>query len=111
MVFLTVKGTTLTMDKPLFSPAIRSKLDQKKARYGYSYFIMMAIYSIQYKLNFIVRMDRNGVNTFVLQVCYCGAGEQDVLCINERQVIIRSKAMYEQPNVSMEGINSDLSNR
>eukprot|EP00602_Paraphysomonas_sp_CaronLab_P009978 CAMPEP_0185037942 /NCGR_PEP_ID=MMETSP1103-20130426/32999_1 /TAXON_ID=36769 /ORGANISM="Paraphysomonas bandaiensis, Strain Caron Lab Isolate" /LENGTH=1795 /DNA_ID=CAMNT_0027576163 /DNA_START=144 /DNA_END=5534 /DNA_ORIENTATION=- len=45
------------------------------------------------------------------KVCYCGSGEQDVLCINERQVIVRSKAMYEQPNVSTEGIYSDLSNR
>ena len=50
-------------------------------------------------------------NLMWVQVCYCGSGEQDVLCINERQVIVRSKAMYEQPNVSTEGIYSDLSNR
>jgi hypothetical protein len=46
-----------------------------------------------------------------VQVYYCGSGEQDVLCINERQVIIRSKAMYEPPSVASEGIYSDLNNR
>lgn len=46
-------------------------------------------------------------------VNYCGATEQDVLCINERQVMVRSKNMYEQetPNQSLEGIKADLTNR
>ena len=45
---------------------------------------------------------------------YCGAtGEQDVLCINERQVMVRSKGMYDldQPNTSLEGVQSDLLKR
>lgn len=44
---------------------------------------------------------------------YCGAGEQDVLCINERQVMVRSKSMYdhEPPNTSLEGVRSDLMKR
>lgn len=48
-----------------------------------------------------------------LQVSYCGAGEQDLLCINERQVMVRSKAMYdtEPPNTSLEGVQSDLQKR
>jgi hypothetical protein len=49
----------------------------------------------------------------VIQVNYCGAGEQDLLCINERQVMVRSKAMYdtEPPNTSLEGVQSDLLKR
>jgi hypothetical protein len=48
-----------------------------------------------------------------IQVNYCGAGEQDLLCINERQVMVRSKAMYdtEPPNTSLEGVQSDLLKR
>ncbi len=44
---------------------------------------------------------------------YCGAGEQDLLCINERQVMVRSKNMYDQepPNTSLEGVRSDLEKR
>ena len=47
------------------------------------------------------------------QVSYCGAGEQDVLCINEKQVMVRSKTMYDQqpPNTSLEGVQSDLDKR
>lgn len=47
------------------------------------------------------------------QVNYCGAGEQDLLCINERQVMVRSKTMYdtEPPNTSLEGVQSDLQKR
>jgi hypothetical protein len=46
-------------------------------------------------------------------VSYCGAGEQDLLCINERQVMVRSKGMYDQepPNTSLEGVQSDLQKR
>lgn len=48
-----------------------------------------------------------------LQVTYCGAGEQDLLCINERQVMVRSKNMYdtEPPNTSLEGVRADLDKR
>eukprot|EP01041_Mallomonas_annulata_P001688 gene1688-3265_t len=45
------------------------------------------------------------------KVHYCGQTEQDVLCINERQVMVRSKDMYEQPNSTTAGIHSDLGNR
>lgn len=53
------------------------------------------------------------VHTLHQQVTYCGAGEQDLLCINERQVMVRSKAMYdtEPPNTSLEGVRSDLQKR
>jgi hypothetical protein len=45
-------------------------------------------------------------------VHYCGRGEQDVLCINERKVMVKSKNMYCDPtNVALEGISSDLSKR
>ncbi len=39
--------------------------------------------------------------------------EQDVLCINERQVMVRSRGMYDQsaPNVSLEGVEADLAKR
>ena len=49
----------------------------------------------------------------VLQVSYCGAVEQDLLCINERQVMVRSKTMYDQepPNTSLEGVSADLQKR
>ena len=43
---------------------------------------------------------------------YCGTHEQDVLYINERQVIVRSKDMYRQTrNVAAEGIYADVANR
>jgi len=42
---------------------------------------------------------------------YCGSTDQDVLCINDRKVIIRSKTMYESPSVASEGIYSDLAKR
>lgn len=47
------------------------------------------------------------------QVSYCGVGEQDVLCINEKQVMVRSKNMYDQepPNTSLEGVRADLDKR
>lgn len=46
-------------------------------------------------------------------VSYCGSTEQDVLCINERQVMVRSKNMYNQlpPNPSLEGVQCDFSKR
>lgn len=47
------------------------------------------------------------------QVSYCGSTEQDVLCINERQVMVRSKSMYDQEpaNIYLEGIHADLNKR
>ncbi len=51
--------------------------------------------------------------TAASQVAYCGAAEQDVLCINEREVMVRSRAMYDQsaPNVALEGVEADLGKR
>lgn len=37
-------------------------------------------------------------------VAYCGAEEQDVLYINDRQVSQRSKGMYDAPNPSAAGV-------
>ncbi|KAJ1435059.1 hypothetical protein B484DRAFT_325821 [Ochromonadaceae sp. CCMP2298] len=56
--------------------------------------------------NKIVQMHKDTVH-------YCGSGEQDVLCINERQVMVRSKHMYDQqpPNAALEGVQSDLQKR
>lgn len=45
------------------------------------------------------------------KVFYCGSSDQDVLCINDRKVIVRSKGMYEDPSVSSEGICADISKR
>lgn len=39
-------------------------------------------------------------------VAYYNTNEQDVLCINERQVMVRSKTMYDKP-----GIAADLEKR
>jgi hypothetical protein len=53
------------------------------------------------------------IDIFGLKVTYCGSVEQDVLCINERQVMVRSRGMYDQsaPNVSLEGVEADLAKR
>ena len=40
-----------------------------------------------------------------------GGGECDVLCIDERKVMIRSRNMYSQPNPNAEGVSSDLEKR
>lgn len=45
------------------------------------------------------------------KVLYCGSTEQDVLCINEKQVMVRSKGMFEQPNATTAGIYTDIDNR
>lgn len=45
------------------------------------------------------------------KVFYCGTTEQDVLCINEKQVMVRSKGMFEQPNATTAGIYTDIDNR
>ena len=37
-------------------------------------------------------------------VGYCGADEQDVLCIDERQVRVRSKAMFAEPDPCAHGV-------
>jgi hypothetical protein len=44
-------------------------------------------------------------------VSFCGVGEQDVLCIDERQVKVRAMHMFSQPNPVAEGVASDLSAR
>ncbi|EQC32613.1 hypothetical protein SDRG_09926 [Saprolegnia diclina VS20] len=45
------------------------------------------------------------------KLLYCGAEEQDVLCINEGQVIVESKAMYRAPDPGAEGVVVDLLQR
>jgi hypothetical protein len=46
------------------------------------------------------------------RVTYSGTASQDVLCINERKVMVRSKTMYDKAtNPAAEGIRSDLSKR
>lgn len=45
----------------------------------------------------IVRRERPFVH-------YCGSEEQDVLCINERQVCVRSRSMYDGPDPSAVGV-------
>jgi len=46
------------------------------------------------------------------RVLYSGSVSQDVLCINERKVMVRSKDMYQQQaNTASEGIKSDLTQR
>ncbi len=37
------------------------------------------------------------MNQFKDLVVTASAGDQDVLCINERQVMVRSKTMYQEP--------------
>lgn len=55
--------------------------------------------------NKIVRNEKDSVS-------FCGLIEQDVLYINERQVMVRSKEMYNRkPSVSAEGIHADVKNR
>lgn len=52
-----------------------------------------------------VRIDKDFIN-------YCGLTEQDVLYINERQVMVRSKDMYSRkPSVAAEGVYVDVKNR
>jgi len=48
-----------------------------------------------------------------MQISHSGSSEQDVLCINERQVMVRSKNMYNElpPNPSLEGVLCDFSKR
>ncbi|OQR96676.1 hypothetical protein ACHHYP_13821 [Achlya hypogyna] len=45
------------------------------------------------------------------KLLYCGAEEQDVLCINEGQVVVESKAMYRAPDPGAEGVVVDLLQR
>lgn len=53
----------------------------------------------------IVRVEKDHIS-------YCGMMEQDVLYINERQVVIRSKDMYNsKPSVAWEGVVADLEKR
>jgi hypothetical protein len=45
-------------------------------------------------------------------VQFCGSSEQDVLYINERQVMVRSKDMYtRKPSAAAEGVYVDVKNR
>ena len=53
----------------------------------------------------VVKADRDIVS-------YSGATDQDVLCVNERKVMVRSRSMYANtPNVAADGVFSDLSQR
>ncbi|KAF0695250.1 Aste57867_13918 [Aphanomyces stellatus] len=45
------------------------------------------------------------------KVLFCGSEDQDVLCINEGQVIIESKAMHRAPDPGAEGVIVDLEKR
>lgn len=45
------------------------------------------------------------------RISYCGNTDQDVLCIDERQVIVRSKAMFDRPSPFAEGVLTDISLR
>ncbi|ETV65305.1 hypothetical protein, variant [Aphanomyces astaci] len=45
------------------------------------------------------------------KVVYCGSEDQDVLCINEGQVVIESKAMHRAPDPGAEGVVVDLDKR
>lgn len=42
------------------------------------------------------------VNQFKDLVITATAADQDVLCINERQVMVRSKTMYQEPPVQVD---------
>lgn len=53
----------------------------------------------------LVNIEKDHVN-------YSGLSEQDVLYINERQVMVRSKDMYNRkPSVGAEGVFADLQKR
>ena len=41
---------------------------------------------------------------------YCGTVEQDVLCVNERQIVVRTRSIL-QPNAASEGVHADLNKR
>ncbi|CAM9649104.1 unnamed protein product [Choristocarpus tenellus] len=44
-------------------------------------------------------------------ILYCGEEEQDVLCIDERQVRVRSRWMHAAPDPCAEGITANLADR
>jgi len=45
------------------------------------------------------------------EIFYCGKEEQDLLCINDRQVLIRSKQIFTNPDPCAEGVVPDLTKR
>lgn len=45
------------------------------------------------------------------RVGYGGGSDQDVLCIDERQVKVRSKTMYDKPQPTSEGVQTDITLR
>jgi hypothetical protein len=45
------------------------------------------------------------------RVKYCGSTEQDVLCIDERQVRVRSKSMLDSPDHFAEGMRANIKAR
>ena len=55
--------------------------------------------------------DRNLYILTVIQVQYCGAADQDVLHIDERRVMIRSKGMFDKPSPTTEGVVTDVQKR
>lgn len=42
---------------------------------------------------------------------YCGTTEQDVLCVNERQIMVRARSLFDQPNAASEGVHANLDKR
>ena len=68
-------------------------------------------YSVDTGSTILFTNDAAIVRTERCRVTYCGSTDQDVLCIDERQVIFRSKAMFERPSPFAEGIQADLSRR
>jgi hypothetical protein len=45
---------------------------------------------------------------FTMQMTYCGSTEQDVLCVNERQVMVQAKCARDVPSVNSEGVTVNL---
>jgi hypothetical protein len=45
------------------------------------------------------------------RVKYCGSTEQDILCIDERQVRVRSKSMLDSPDRFAEGMRANITAR
>lgn len=47
----------------------------------------------------------------VFKVQYCGTIDQDVLHIDERKVMVRSKGMFDKPSPTTEGVVTDVQKR
>jgi hypothetical protein len=48
------------------------------------------------------------VSKSLSRVKYCGSTEQDVLCIDERQIRVRSKSMLDSPDHFAEGMRANI---